>query len=176
GPAPITEDHFGHGQAVRHGRDGQAPAIAEPFRDEAVILRLALQRAVLPEVVVGAVDPDNGLAARPVVAIGGCPLSALVHDAAPSSVITEKDSIPGCTIHREWVRLTCVRLRSSDQSGRPDSNRRRPAWEAGILPLNYARIILIVTSFPSIASAPFSLIGRIHPGRTAALAGARGIA
>src|SRR3989441_4548726 len=25
------------------------------------------------------------------------------------------------------------------QSGRPDSNRRRPAWEAGILPLNYAR-------------------------------------
>src|SRR5213080_2774974 len=28
---------------------------------------------------------------------------------------------------------------SSQQSGRPDSNRRRPAWEAGILPLNYAR-------------------------------------
>lgn len=25
-------------------------------------------------------------------------------------------------------------------SGRPDSNRRRPAWEAGILPLNYARL------------------------------------
>jgi hypothetical protein len=25
------------------------------------------------------------------------------------------------------------------ESGRPDSNRRRPAWEAGILPLNYAR-------------------------------------
>ena len=25
-------------------------------------------------------------------------------------------------------------------SGRPESNRRRPAWEAGILPLNYARI------------------------------------
>src|SRR5262249_46380226 len=24
-------------------------------------------------------------------------------------------------------------------SGRPDSNRRRPAWEAGILPLNYRR-------------------------------------
>src|SRR6185436_12048677 len=24
-------------------------------------------------------------------------------------------------------------------SGRPGSNRRRPAWEAGILPLNYAR-------------------------------------
>src|SRR5438876_7021585 len=24
-------------------------------------------------------------------------------------------------------------------SGRPDSNRRRPAWEAGILPLNYGR-------------------------------------
>ncbi len=25
------------------------------------------------------------------------------------------------------------------KSGRADSNRRRPAWEAGILPLNYAR-------------------------------------
>jgi hypothetical protein len=25
------------------------------------------------------------------------------------------------------------------ESGRPGSNRRRPAWEAGILPLNYAR-------------------------------------
>src|SRR5207248_9842773 len=25
-------------------------------------------------------------------------------------------------------------------SGRPDSNRRRPAWEAGILPLNYGRL------------------------------------
>src|SRR5262245_42569213 len=26
------------------------------------------------------------------------------------------------------------------ESGRPGSNRRRPAWEAGILPLNYARV------------------------------------
>src|SRR6058998_3705640 len=26
-------------------------------------------------------------------------------------------------------------------SGRPDSNRRRPAWEAGILPLNYGRAL-----------------------------------
>src|SRR5579871_2905204 len=32
------------------------------------------------------------------------------------------------------VEKTCVK------SGRPDSNRRRPAWEAGILPLNYARL------------------------------------
>src|SRR5713226_6744209 len=31
------------------------------------------------------------------------------------------------------------RLASGPKSGRPDSNRRRPAWEAGILPLNYAR-------------------------------------
>jgi hypothetical protein len=31
------------------------------------------------------------------------------------------------TLGREW-------------SGRPGSNRRRPAWEAGILPLNYARL------------------------------------
>src|SRR5262249_38744956 len=48
------------------------------------------------------------------------------------------------TIHREWVRLTCVRLRSSVKSGRWDSNPRRPAWEAGILPLNYARMWLIL--------------------------------
>src|SRR5436309_645639 len=31
------------------------------------------------------------------------------------------------------------RRRSRYQSGRGDSNSRRPAWEAGILPLNYAR-------------------------------------
>src|SRR5438034_5380197 len=29
-------------------------------------------------------------------------------------------------------------------SGRPDSNRRRPAWEAGILPLNYGRSISVI--------------------------------
>src|SRR5688572_30006724 len=32
-----------------------------------------------------------------------------------------------------------MKHRKVPQSGRPDSNRRRPAWEAGILPLNYAR-------------------------------------
>src|SRR6516165_729210 len=51
------------------------------------------------------------------------------------SVITEKASFPDCTIHREWVRLTCVRLRFSAKSGRPDSNRRRPAWEASNRPM-----------------------------------------
>ena len=38
-----------------------------------------------------------------------------------------------------------AKLRSAKylyHSGRPDSNRRRPAWEAGILPLNYARNLL----------------------------------
>jgi hypothetical protein len=30
------------------------------------------------------------------------------------------------------------------ESGRPGSNRRRPAWEAGILPLNYARVGLSI--------------------------------
>jgi hypothetical protein len=29
-----------------------------------------------------------------------------------------------------------------DKSGRADSNRRRPAWEADILPLNYARKVI----------------------------------
>src|SRR5580698_730946 len=50
-------------------------------------------------------------------------------------------------------------------SGRPGSNRRRPAWEAGILPLNYSRLAYFLypsvlkgfrplnrDSFPSIAS------------------------
>ena len=32
----------------------------------------------------------------------------------------------------------CV-CKACENSGRADSNRRRPAWEAGILPLNYAR-------------------------------------
>src|SRR5450432_2317431 len=31
-------------------------------------------------------------------------------------------------------------------SGRPGSNRRRPAWEAGILPLNYSRSTDLATS------------------------------
>jgi hypothetical protein len=30
-------------------------------------------------------------------------------------------------------------IKGEGESGRPDLNRRRPAWEAGILPLNYAR-------------------------------------
>src|SRR5207245_4891689 len=42
-------------------------------------------------------------------------------------------------------------------SGRPDSNRRRPAWEAGILPLNYGRspppILLLITHYSSCARA-----------------------
>src|SRR5215470_709005 len=43
-----------------------------------------------------------------------------------------------------WLLKTPKGLRSprnplSFWSGRPDSNRRRPAWEAGILPLNYGR-------------------------------------
>ena len=42
-------------------------------------------------------------------------------------------------------------------SGRPDSNRRRPAWEAGILPLNYGRPALFILQrsrrryFPSLS-------------------------
>ena len=36
-------------------------------------------------------------------------------------------------------RVTDMRFVLVLYSGRADSNRRRPAWEAGILPLNYAR-------------------------------------
>src|SRR5439155_4647834 len=48
---------------------------------------------------------------------------------------------PGCERRLAAVEgqgTLCV-LRGSNESGRPGSNRRRPAWEAGILPLNYAR-------------------------------------
>ena len=38
-------------------------------------------------------------------------------------------------------------------SGRPDSNRRRPAWEAGILPLNYSRACLQSISTAQIRAA-----------------------
>ncbi len=37
------------------------------------------------------------------------------------------------------------------ESGRPDSNRRRPAWEAGILPLNYARVTSKITNLQRVA-------------------------
>ena len=40
----------------------------------------------------------------------------------------------------QWFALKCNEThRQKMKSGRADSNRRRPAWEAGILPLNYAR-------------------------------------
>ena len=47
---------------------------------------------------------------------------------------------------RQNMRAIPARIRnghetSCDKSGRSDSNRRRPAWEAGILPLNYARTL-----------------------------------
>ena len=47
-------------------------------------------------------------------------------------VTRDTEGVTGCPVTpREW-------------SGRPDSNRRRPAWEAGILPLNYGRIAYLV--------------------------------
>src|SRR2546426_704563 len=39
----------------------------------------------------------------------------------------------------EWKKLLNFPKLFKRKSGRPGSNRRRPAWEAGILPLNYAR-------------------------------------
>src|ERR1035438_8231336 len=48
----------------------------------------------------------------------------------------------GCDLMEclEGIRNPCKLLKR--WSGRPDSNRRRPAWEAGILPLNYSRSIV----------------------------------
>ena len=42
-------------------------------------------------------------------------------------------------------------------SGRPGSNRRRPAWEAGILPLNYSRSGLFATTCMKPTALPLSL-------------------
>src|SRR5262249_26406233 len=56
------------------------------------------------------------------------------------------------------VRVTCVRRDVSVQSGRWDSNPRRPAWEAGILPLNYARTLVTLAGFPRMTT-------RIHSGQ-----------
>jgi hypothetical protein len=43
-------------------------------------------------------------------------------------------------------------------SGRPESNRRRPAWEAGILPLNYARVLpRSLVSRPGAVNGPHRL-------------------
>ena len=39
----------------------------------------------------------------------------------------------------EWKKLLDLPKFLKSWSGRPGSNRRRPAWEAGILPLNYSR-------------------------------------
>ena len=47
-------------------------------------------------------------------------------------------------------------LRAAIWSGRPDSNRRRPAWEAGILPLNYARPSPPILAYLRAMSKPFS--------------------
>src|SRR6266576_3331353 len=40
--------------------------------------------------------------------------------------------------------------RRKDWSGRPGSNRRHPAWEAGVLPLNYSRSQQFTIFFPVI--------------------------
>ena len=53
---------------------------------------------------------------------------------------------------------TCQRL---SKSGRSDSNRRRPAWEASILPLNYARIRI---PGKDLRQSPFSRCPRLSLG------------
>ena len=45
-------------------------------------------------------------------------------------------------------------------SGRSGSNRRRPAWEADILPLNYARSIFMIFNRPVIVNHHLHCRGR----------------
>src|SRR5437588_1189928 len=48
-----------------------------------------------------------------------------------------RHDVPRCGLSwRSWT--------AGAKSGRGDSNSRRPAWEAGILPLNYARKLLFI--------------------------------
>src|SRR6266508_479813 len=57
-------------------------------------------------------------------------------------------------------------------SGRPDSNRRRPAWEAGILPLNYSRLRLFSTTWlkvKDLTARPASLSSLSRPSNTTCL-------
>src|SRR5712691_2129611 len=54
-------------------------------------------------------------------------------------------------------------------SGRWDSNPRRPAWEAGILPLNYSRVPVFSATYLSckdLAGFPARLYRPCNPSRT----------
>src|ERR1035438_2571003 len=67
----------------------------------------------------------------------------------------------------EGIRTPCKLLKR--WSGRPDSNRRRPAWEAGILPLNYSRVPLFSATSLSgkdLAAFAASLYRPCNPSRT----------
>ena len=60
------------------------------------------------------------------------------------SFVTGNDTAAGDAEHAKNPAATEVEEgQELPESGRPDSNRRRPAWEAGILPLNYARRIAL---------------------------------
>ena len=73
GERPVPEEQLGDGQVALPGRRGrgQPAAVGEPFRDEAVILGLALGRAVAAEIDVPAVEPNPGLAAGTMQAVAG---------------------------------------------------------------------------------------------------------
>ena len=62
---------------------------------------------------------------------------------SPKSVGPESFSVPERVHRAGWLVQPGVQPGSGlvvSLSGRRDSNPRRPAWEAGILPLNYARV------------------------------------
>src|SRR5262249_7666625 len=85
------------------------------------------------EVVILAVDGDDGRAPGLVKSVNGWTVGTR-HGTTPRfpKRYVYRFSEPLCrTIPRRCVRLTRVRLWVSAKSGRPDSNRRRPAWECG---------------------------------------------
>jgi len=62
-------------------------------------------------------------------------LDEMIQSRNPAGTLARTPRSKGSDTTPKVAAVQCVRAKS----GRPGSNRRRPAWEAGILPLNYAR-------------------------------------
>src|SRR5580698_7449974 len=69
----------------------------------------------------------------------------------------------------EWRKLLDLPKLLKSWSGRPGSNRRRPAWEAGILPLNYSRLPYFSSTYlfsKHLGRSTASLFRLLRPSKT----------
>src|SRR5438874_2090047 len=81
------------------------------------------------------------------------PLNAASTDRALAAPTPPTHSPPAASSsapsRADWVQaIGSGGAKDGNESGRWDSNPRRPAWEAGILPLNYARRQTSNTAYP----------------------------